>query len=55
MKPKSEHDKMSIGNRIPSQRAPRWVRLLLMAGLIALCAVGFYFSNPITVEKLMNR
>lgn len=34
---------------------PRWLRWLLMTGLIALCALGFYFSNAAGVERFMDR
>lgn len=34
---------------------PRWLRWLLMAGLIALCALGFYFSNAEWADRIKNR
>ena len=46
-------DKLPEGEAVPTR--PRWVRWLLMLLLIALCGIGFYFTNAVTFERVLNR
>ncbi|MFP6583812.1 MAG: hypothetical protein VCD00_14830 [Candidatus Hydrogenedentota bacterium] len=40
---------------IPTQRAPLWLRILLMIALLLVAGLGFYLTNAATFERISNR
>lgn len=51
-----DDQKMRIwGIPIPTQRAPLWVRILLMIALFLIAGLGFYLTNAATFERISNR
>lgn len=52
---KNEDEPTLFGKKVPTKRAPLWLRILLMALLILLAGIGFYFTNQQTFDRVLNR
>ena len=44
-----------FGRKVPTKRAPLWVRILLWILVILLAGIGFYYTNQTTFDRVMNR
>ena len=55
MSEQQDNKKRIRGIPIPTQRAPLWIRILLMIALLLIVGLGFYLTNAATFERVMNR
>ena len=44
-----------FGHKVPTKRAPLWVRIILWMLLILLAGIGFYYTNQVTFDRVLNR